>query len=172
MPHARTVGGSTRATQTLCENPLAKRGAGTQRCATRVTLTVPKKSKTEDTDAAVPAEPVISAVEAQPSTELKKQPARKASAKKATATKKSGSKSAAKKSSAKKSARKSASRKSAAGKHGAEPSDEDIRIRAYFIAERRMQLSLDGDPANDWIQARQELIAEGGESSQNGNGSH
>lgn len=41
-----------------------------------------------------------------------------------------------------------------------EPSDEEIRIRAYFIAERRMQLSLQGDSAHDWIEARRQLLEE------------
>jgi hypothetical protein len=41
-----------------------------------------------------------------------------------------------------------------------EPSDEEIRIRAYFIAERRMRLSLQGDSAHDWIEARRQLIEE------------
>jgi hypothetical protein len=43
-----------------------------------------------------------------------------------------------------------------------EPSDEQIRIRAYFIAERRLQLSLQGDSAHDWIEARRQLIDEAG----------
>ncbi len=43
-----------------------------------------------------------------------------------------------------------------------EPSDEEIRIRAYFIAERRMQLSLAGDSAHDWVEARRQLIEEPG----------
>jgi hypothetical protein len=41
-----------------------------------------------------------------------------------------------------------------------EPSDEEIRIRAYFIAERRIQLSLQGDSAHDWIEARRQLVEE------------
>jgi hypothetical protein len=41
-----------------------------------------------------------------------------------------------------------------------EPSDEEIRIRAYFIAERRIQLSLQGDSAHDWIEARRQLVNE------------
>ena len=41
-----------------------------------------------------------------------------------------------------------------------EPSDADIRLRAYFIAERRAKLSLHGDPALDWIEARQQLLQE------------
>jgi hypothetical protein len=41
-----------------------------------------------------------------------------------------------------------------------EPSDEEIRTRAYFIAERRIQLGLQGDSAHDWIEARRQLIEE------------
>jgi hypothetical protein len=41
-----------------------------------------------------------------------------------------------------------------------EPSDEEIRIRAYFIAERRIELSLQGDSAHDWIEARRQLVEE------------
>jgi hypothetical protein len=43
-----------------------------------------------------------------------------------------------------------------------EPSDEEIRIRAYFIAERRIQLSLQGDSDHDWIEARRQLVEEAG----------
>lgn len=43
-----------------------------------------------------------------------------------------------------------------------EPTDEEIRIRAYFLAERRIQLSLPGDSAHDWIEARRQLIDEAG----------
>ena len=42
----------------------------------------------------------------------------------------------------------------------AEPTDEEIRIRAYFIAERRHRLSLPGDSNLDWIEARRQLIEE------------
>jgi len=41
-----------------------------------------------------------------------------------------------------------------------EPSDEEIRLRAYFIAERRIQLSLQGDSAHDWIEAKRQLVEE------------
>jgi hypothetical protein len=41
-----------------------------------------------------------------------------------------------------------------------EPSDEEIRTRAYFIAERRIQLGLQGDSAHDWIEARRQLVEE------------
>jgi hypothetical protein len=40
------------------------------------------------------------------------------------------------------------------------PSDEEIRIRAYFLAERRLQLSLPGDSAHDWIEAKRQLLEE------------
>jgi hypothetical protein len=41
-----------------------------------------------------------------------------------------------------------------------EPSDDEIRLRAYFIAERRHKLSLPGDSNHDWIEARRQLIEE------------
>lgn len=41
-----------------------------------------------------------------------------------------------------------------------EPSDADIKLRAYFIAERRVQLALHGDPARDWLEARRQLLEE------------
>lgn len=47
-------------------------------------------------------------------------------------------------------------------RHAGEPTDEEIRIRAYFIAERRHQLSLPGDSNHDWIEARRQLIEEAG----------
>ena len=48
----------------------------------------------------------------------------------------------------------------AAPKAVVEPTDDQIRLRAYFIAERRHQLSLPGDSAHDWIEARRQLIEE------------
>jgi len=41
-----------------------------------------------------------------------------------------------------------------------QPSDDEIRLRAYFIAERRMQLQLEGDSTHDWMEARRQLIEE------------
>src|SRR5437773_7821827 len=43
-----------------------------------------------------------------------------------------------------------------------EPTDDEIRLRAYFLAERRHRLSLPGDSAHDWIEARRQLIEEAG----------
>jgi hypothetical protein len=67
--------------------------------------------------------------------------------------------------------KKAAPKKKTAPKKGSspasvpEPTDEAIRIRAYFIAERRIQLSLQGDSAHDWIEARRQLIEEAGPAS-------
>lgn len=47
-----------------------------------------------------------------------------------------------------------------ASKSAGEPTDEQIRLRAYFIAERRHQLSLPGDSNHDWVEARRQLIEE------------
>jgi Protein of unknown function (DUF2934) len=47
-----------------------------------------------------------------------------------------------------------------AAKSVADPTDDEIRIRAYFIAERRHKLALPGDSAHDWIEARRQLIEE------------
>jgi hypothetical protein len=41
-----------------------------------------------------------------------------------------------------------------------EPTDEQIRLRAYFLAELRHKLSLAGDSNHDWIEARRQLIEE------------
>ena len=42
----------------------------------------------------------------------------------------------------------------------AEPTDDEIRLRAYFLAERRHQLALPGDSNHDWIEARRQLLEE------------
>ena len=42
------------------------------------------------------------------------------------------------------------------------PSDEQIRTRAYFIAERRVQLSIKGDHHSDWLEAKRQLFEEAG----------
>jgi hypothetical protein len=77
-------------------------------------------------------------------------------------------KSKAKKTAAKKapaSASRGPTKKSASAPAVREPTDEEIRIRAYFLAERRLQLSLPGDSAHDWIEARRQLIEEAGPAS-------
>ena len=117
---------------------------------------VRKNSKTESTNGTAAAAPAssgeVTPVEtAVPST---KKPAK--------AAKKSSRKVAAKKAPAKSAAKKSAPPKQVAVPKVAEPTDAEIRLRAYFIAERRAQQSLHGDPANDWLEARKQLREEAG----------
>jgi hypothetical protein len=73
-------------------------------------------------------------------------------------------KAAPKKEKAPSSAKPAASKKAASSKT-AGPSDEQIRIRAYFIAERRHRLAIAGDSAHDWIEAKRQLIEEAGPAS-------
>jgi hypothetical protein len=50
--------------------------------------------------------------------------------------------------------------KSATKGTAAEPTDEQIRLRAYFIAERRHRLHLAGDASSDWVEAKRQLMSE------------
>jgi len=43
-----------------------------------------------------------------------------------------------------------------------EPSDEAIRLRAYFISERRRRFALPGDTDSDWLEAKRQLLSEAG----------
>jgi hypothetical protein len=58
----------------------------------------------------------------------------------------------------KKGARKTRSSVAAAAMAG--PTDEEIRIRAYFISERRRRFALPGDANSDWIEAKRQLLSE------------
>ncbi|MEY2542257.1 MAG: hypothetical protein QOI22_1859 [Verrucomicrobiota bacterium] len=51
----------------------------------------------------------------------------------------------------------SAKAKTAKSSKAIEPSDEEIRIRAYFVAERRQRLDLPGDANTDWLEAKRQL---------------
>jgi hypothetical protein len=44
----------------------------------------------------------------------------------------------------------------------AEQSDEAIRLRAYFISERRRRFALPGDTESDWLEAKRQLLFEAG----------
>jgi DNA-binding response OmpR family regulator len=44
----------------------------------------------------------------------------------------------------------------------AEPSDEEVRLRAYFISERRREFGLPGDASSDWLEAKRQLFPETG----------
>ena len=41
-----------------------------------------------------------------------------------------------------------------------EPSDDTVRLRAYFISERRRRFALPGDAESDWLEAKRQLLAE------------
>ena len=60
---------------------------------------------------------------------------------------------------AKKATKRSVSKKTPADL-GPQPTDEEIRIRAYFIAERRHRLALPGDADSDWLEAKRQLLSE------------
>ena len=147
------LGGNPGLAQPSCEKPLAKAAAGRNRSRNNLTTPVPKQTKTEQTNgSAAPAAESSSNGEA--ITEPKKR----------TRTVKTGAKkSAAKKTGTKPSAKKSTTRRSSKKSTSYEPSEEDIRLRAYFIAARRGQMSIAGDSAQDWRDARQQLIEESGE---------
>jgi uncharacterized phage infection (PIP) family protein YhgE len=42
----------------------------------------------------------------------------------------------------------------------ADPTDEAIRLRAYFISERRRRFALPGDTESDWLEAKRQLLSE------------
>ena len=49
-----------------------------------------------------------------------------------------------------------------AGGMPTEPSDDAIRLRAYFISERRRRFALPGDAESDWLEAKRQLLFEAG----------
>ena len=42
----------------------------------------------------------------------------------------------------------------------AQPSNEQIALRAYFIGERRRNLGIPGDETSDWVEAEREILEE------------
>jgi hypothetical protein len=52
------------------------------------------------------------------------------------------------------------------GRPSVDISDDDIRIRAYLISQRRLHLSSPGDAITDWFEARRQLLEEAGGGSQ------
>lgn len=145
------------------ENPLAKRrgcAEGTGRIFNLVVSKKSKKEKKEKKEAAAAAENADLQTEAV--AKPAKAPRKRVASSKETgsarpaARKKSGGSKAAKSSSASQDATPSAP----AQERADGPTDSDIRIRAYFIAERRTQHSIPGDPSNDWLEARRQLLEE------------
>jgi len=43
-----------------------------------------------------------------------------------------------------------------------QPTDEQIRTRAYFISERRRRFDLPGDANDDWLEAKRQLLSQFG----------
>ena len=41
-----------------------------------------------------------------------------------------------------------------------EPLEDTVRLRAYFISERRRRFALPGDAESDWLEAKRQLLAE------------
>ena len=65
------------------------------------------------------------------------------------------------------SAKKPPAKKSAAPKaKKAAYTQDDVALRAYFIAEKRQRLGVHGDSHSDWIEAERQLAAENGAKSQ------
>jgi hypothetical protein len=107
---------------------------------------VPKKIKTATKDTGQPSGPPIPQADAPIEPESTRRPpakAKKPAAKKAT----------------KRSARKGTISALGSPMH---PTDEDIRLRAYFISERRHRFALPGDATSDWEEARRQLVSEFG----------
>jgi hypothetical protein len=91
-----------------------------------------------------------------------KPPAPPAKKPRPTAAKPKAKKAAAKEKISKTTAPRPAAKPAASGSAPKEPTDDAIRLRAYFLAERRARLSLPGDSAHDWIEARRQLLEEAG----------
>ena len=45
---------------------------------------------------------------------------------------------------------------------GLSPLDDAIRLRAYFISERRRRFALPGNADSDWLEAKRQLLFEAG----------
>ena len=57
-------------------------------------------------------------------------------------------------------AKKPAAAKAALPKKAASYSQNDVALRAYFIAEKRRKLGLPGDAHSDWVEAERQLVVE------------
>ena len=60
--------------------------------------------------------------------------------------------------------KKPAAKKAAAPKTKKAPAytQDDVALRAYFIAEKRHRLGVHGDSHSDWVEAERQLAAENG----------
>ena len=119
---------------------------------TKFDKTVPKKIKKDSTGDPAPTENLASSLP--PSVTVSQPPKRRAPS-----AKRASTKTAAKKKPASR-AKTGAAKQPSKTRKTVEPSDADIQLRAYFIAERRAQLGLHGDQANDWLEAKRQLVEE------------
>ena len=123
--------------------------------------TVPKTPKKQTSNhAEVPAAADSSEVSAakKPAAAKRSGSARRA----AKSLKTAGSKIGAKKNSSPRSSssKKTSAEASQTSASVAEPSDSEIQLRAYFLAEKRLQHGLAGDSAHDWLEAKRQLLEE------------
>ena len=109
---------------------------------------MPKKNKTTQAESADGAPPEPSGLPAETKTQKTPAARRTSTPKSATARKKAATAGKAK-----------ASMPPEAGK-AAEFQDETIRLRAYFISERRRRFGLLGDAESDWLEAKRQLLSE------------
>jgi len=112
---------------------------------------VPKKTKTAEKLNEAPPESAAQA--------LTKKTAKRHTPGRATTTKKPRKPSGTK-NTTEKPARISASPQADVTAVSAEPSDDIVRLRAYFISERRRRFALPGDAESDWLEAKRQLLAE------------
>jgi hypothetical protein len=136
---------------TKSEKALANRPMNDKRIGTiNTNQSVPKKKKTVEAEIAGGAPP--EAGESPAEIKVKKTPAvRRTSARKSAAV---GKKSVT-------AGKRKVSMPAATGTM-TEPSDDAIRLRAYFISERRRRFALPGNAESDWVEAKRQLLSETG----------
>jgi len=108
---------------------------------------VPKKTKVVQDENEEPPEPSALSAEAKAGKVTPRRPSKSRKSDKP-ARKKSAT------------ARKTKMPKERAGMRTATASDEEIRLHAYFISERRRRFGLLGDASSDWLDAKRQLVSE------------
>jgi hypothetical protein len=110
---------------------------------------VPKKTRITQSENGEPVEPGASSVEAKIDKGKARHPSTSGKNGKPVPKKRS-------------TARKTATTKRPTKRRKTEPPDEEIRLRAYFISERRRRFDLPGDASSDWLEAKRQLFSESG----------
>ena len=126
-----------------------------------------KKSKEATAQKSNPAAPGMESSNGLDTAETVKSPAaRKAADKSSGRAKSSGkSRSATRRKAANRSEPRAKTAQPSTALGDAAVTDEEIRMRAYFIAEWRVQNGIAGDSAHDWLEARRQLQEEAGKRS-------